>query len=301
MLEGLTHTPMSNRSCWLQEAQKLMGEVHTDQLRFVDCYVSYPIGLLVPVVGPCMAGLKHLHAHPAYSFDFALDDRGKLRIENQTIHTKRGNFYALYPGVRHHQLRTDSIFRYIAVFIDKEFFERQWQYYHRSDSNFRNVSFAFDTRMIALLKDFMNEFECQLPARQVVLESLATKITHEIIRKMLGLKQTHQRETIRQEINRAVELIHAHFDRDLSVRLLAKCAHMSRSNFTRVFRKELGRSPLQYLLSVRLERARKLLQSATQSVTDIALQCGFSTLSQFSISFSKRYGTSPSAYRKAFQ
>lgn len=84
------------------------------------------------------------------------------------------------------------------------------------------------------------------------------------------------------------------------VRELAKLANMSESNYIRLFKKEAGMAPMEYLINLRLDKAKKLLRTGSKSITEISLQCGFGSPSHFSNSFTKHLGLTPSDYQKSY-
>jgi AraC family transcriptional regulator len=88
------------------------------------------------------------------------------------------------------------------------------------------------------------------------------------------------------------------FSCDLSLQALANESGYSRVHFIRMFRAATGYSPHNYLLNLRLERARELLKNSSLSLIDIALDCGFSSHSHMSRLFHKGVGITPSAYRR---
>jgi AraC family transcriptional regulator len=91
------------------------------------------------------------------------------------------------------------------------------------------------------------------------------------------------------------------FSCDLSLQALANESGYSRVHFIRMFRTATGYSPHNYLLNLRLERARELLRNPAVSLIDIALDCGFSSHSHMSRLFHKSVGVTPSAYRRSLQ
>ncbi|MEM6321913.1 MAG: helix-turn-helix transcriptional regulator, partial [Bacteroidota bacterium] len=76
-----------------------------------------------------------------------------------------------------------------------------------------------------------------------------------------------------------------------------KKAYMSESNFHRVFKNELGISPIDFINEKRLERAATLLKSSSKKINDICLECGFNSRSYFTRLFKRKYQVSPNAYR----
>jgi AraC family transcriptional regulator len=91
------------------------------------------------------------------------------------------------------------------------------------------------------------------------------------------------------------------FGSDLSLPALANESGYSRVHFVRMFRAATGYSPHNYLLNLKLERARELLRNPSISLIDIALDCGFSSHSHMSRLFHKIVGVTPSAYRRSLR
>jgi AraC family transcriptional regulator len=91
------------------------------------------------------------------------------------------------------------------------------------------------------------------------------------------------------------------FNSDLSLQALANESGYSRVHFIRMFKAATGYSPHNYLLNLKLERARELLRNPSISLIDIALDCGFSSHSHMSRIFHNVVGVTPSAYRRSLQ
>lgn len=84
----------------------------------------------------------------------------------------------------------------------------------------------------------------------------------------------------------------------LSLEQIAASAAVSTRECLRCFRAGIGQSPTDYLISYRVETAKKLLQTSHSSVTQIALDTGFSSPAYFSKTFRSHTGMSPQNYRK---
>ncbi len=103
-------------------------------------------------------------------------------------------------------------------------------------------------------------------------------------------------------VNRAIDLILQNLDQDLSLQTLSKAASFSPFHFHRIFQGLVGETPNQFVKRVRLERAVAMMSTAAfqgtkpESLTHIALECGFSSSSDFSRSFKQRFGVAPSEF-----
>lgn len=73
---------------------------------------------------------------------------------------------------------------------------------------------------------------------------------------------------------------------------------LSPFHFIRQFEAVFGRTPHQYRIDARLERARHLLADGRHSVTEVCMEVGFSSLGSFSALFTRRIGVTPSAYQR---
>jgi transcriptional regulator GlxA family with amidase domain len=91
-----------------------------------------------------------------------------------------------------------------------------------------------------------------------------------------------------------------HLDADLSVERLAARAAMSPRHFARAFRAESGVTPARYVEDLRVEAARRLLESTTRPVADISATCGFGTAETMRRAFLRSVRVPPSEYRRRF-
>jgi len=92
-----------------------------------------------------------------------------------------------------------------------------------------------------------------------------------------------------------------HLDEDLSVGALAGRLHLSERQFGRVFTRELGTTPADYVEQARVEHARSLLEGGGAALDEVARRCGFAGAEVMRRAFRRRLGTSPSEYRKRFR
>ncbi len=102
-------------------------------------------------------------------------------------------------------------------------------------------------------------------------------------------------------VNRAIDYILQNLDQSLKLEVVARAACFSPFHFHRIFRSLIGESLNEFVKRVRLEHAVALLSRKTwatqqQSLTEIALECGFDSSSDFSRCFKQRYGVPPSQF-----
>lgn len=96
---------------------------------------------------------------------------------------------------------------------------------------------------------------------------------------------------------KAAAYLENHYTEELSIEELASLAGLSVRHFRRLFQEIYNTSPIQYINSLRIQAAKRLLLSSDLSITDIAMHCGFANGNYFSTRFKQATGQSPYVYR----
>ncbi|MEL6965311.1 MAG: AraC family transcriptional regulator [Pseudomonadota bacterium] len=98
---------------------------------------------------------------------------------------------------------------------------------------------------------------------------------------------------------RICQYVDSNIDVGMRMRSLARLVDMSEYAFSRAFKARTGRSPYQWVIDRRLNRAEVLLQQSKMSIAEIAYAAGFSSQSHMTTLFSQRAGITPAEFRKA--
>jgi AraC family transcriptional regulator len=99
-------------------------------------------------------------------------------------------------------------------------------------------------------------------------------------------------------LRRISDLMASNLADDFCLARLAREAEMSEFHFSRMFKRTTGRSPSQYFISLKMERARTLLRQTRRSVIEIGLELGYTSPSHFAQVFRRETGSTPGAYRR---
>ncbi len=97
---------------------------------------------------------------------------------------------------------------------------------------------------------------------------------------------------------RAKDILCNNLNGDLPLAQVARECALSASHFTRAFRQSLGMAPHQWLLSIRVQRAKEQLLNSDAPLADVAIDCGFADQSHFTRVFTKHTGDSPGEWRR---
>lgn len=95
-----------------------------------------------------------------------------------------------------------------------------------------------------------------------------------------------------------IKYIETNYDKPISIAEIAGVTGFSESHFMKFFKTIMGTSFVDYLNDYRLSMASRMLVSSDDNIIDIAAHCGYDNLSYFNRIFKKKYGITPSAYRR---
>lgn len=172
-----------------------------------------------------------------------------------------------------------------------------------------NIGFAktvlrADERLTTLASSLASELSTDDAGREIVLAAGIEQLVVHVLRNFSNMRRSDELELSRvglidRRIRRAVELMQAQMDRELSLKEIAAASFLSPFHFSRLFKKLTGASPHAYLATLRSRRAQLLLAETDLSVTEISSRVGYATSSHFTKAFRQATGLTPRAFRKA--
>lgn len=283
--------------------QSLVGDVNKNDLSCVDVYVYETLGIFIPSIGFCKYAIRPNHIHPSYSFIifFSESDTDSFIVPSIDVLPNSYLCCALSPNIPHEEPVSENFHRYIAIFINENFFKNQFSYYSSDvDKKYFWTQFTINKSILNYIKSFINEYEDNLKNSSEVLYSLSILITNEIIRSLINSKTNSTKQVNNFEIQKAINYINANFSNKITTQTLCRLTNMSESNFNKHFKTEIGMSPNKYLIDTRIRKAKKFLRNTNLSITDISLKCGFYSASHFSSCFMSSVNLSPTEYQNLF-
>jgi AraC-like DNA-binding protein/mannose-6-phosphate isomerase-like protein (cupin superfamily) len=135
------------------------------------------------------------------------------------------------------------------------------------------------------------------PGHEVVLLGLLLEL-------MVFLSRRYSESEVREsrallEMGKLISALEQRFNEPWTLAQMAKFARVSRTNLLRVFRQATGKSPIDYLIGLRIEAAKRLLRHSDFSMTEIALDIGFGDSNYFARQFRLVTGRTPTAFRRS--
>ncbi|MFP4165898.1 MAG: helix-turn-helix domain-containing protein [Opitutales bacterium] len=147
-----------------------------------------------------------------------------------------------------------------------------------------------------------------LAARTPVLETNRLEALRRVLEmasgyliKELSLELFQRGGDLPESIQRACLLIQERFQDDPPQEEIARAVGLSTSHFSRLFHRRTGLRYTEYMNEVRLQYARRELRERNAPVTQVAMDAGYRSISQFNRQFKSHYGVSPLRYRKGYR
>ena len=270
-------------------------------LRNIEFAITPEFSLYVPTLGQCDYAVTSGHTHPAWSFVYSLSLSGGYELEGRKVKPpdpSRPWIWALAPGVEHGEERLEGHNSYIAFFIDTPLFASVLAEYGVTLADLpRYQALPADEPLYEMLTAFFREGRERRQGRETLLRAMAMVIAHRMVRLLKG-ENVECAPGDGMEIHRLAGWLRGRLEERITVDQIAGYLHMSESSLNRLFKRETAQSPMEYVTQWRLEQARALLGMGSDSITEVARRCGFSSSSHFSSAFAAAFGISPRDYRK---
>ncbi len=147
-----------------------------------------------------------------------------------------------------------------------------------------------------LVRNLTHETTCRTPGYRIMAIGLFMQLAVYLSRCYSTVATEDSLALLR--IGDAIAHIETNFAENISLDELAEKSHLSKRHFQRIFRDCIGRSPIDHLMHIRIQRAAELLRSSEESITGIAFDCGFQDSNYFTRCFRKVMEQTPREYRR---
>lgn len=178
------------------------------------------------------------------------------------------------------------------------------QIWDRSPASFslQEQTFSQDDKITAVYRQFLLDYDWQQQANQLTLSSASTLLLTHLIQHYSNVQwrlPTVSGGLAPHVLRNLLARIEEQLDQPLTLADLAQEAALSEYHFARMFRQSMNMAPHQYVMQRRMIKAQELICRSTQSLTEIAMACGFSSASHFSNRVKSATGLTPSQLRAA--
>lgn len=157
----------------------------------------------------------------------------------------------------------------------------------------------WQANLLSALHQIQTIYDFPEPTRELDIQRLLSEAWGILYKHLLPLPEETPRQTKEKDrILKILSFIHGHYQESLTLDDLASEIHLCKGECSRLFKKHMKVSPFDYLLQYRIEQSLPLLAETDQNITEVALQCGFSSSGYFSRIFRRLISCTPREYRK---
>ena len=243
-----------------------------------------------------------LHTHPFTELFYVVDGKGEFNIQGQRFPVKANDFVIINPQVEHTELSSpDEPLEYIVLGINGLSF-----------SNLTPVSegghpFSFfnlrdeQKDILRYLNAMVQEATSQQMSYELMCHNLLEILLIKILRHQHFDLEVGKQSKATKDISFIKHYLETYYHESIQLEDLASMTHLSRFYISHSFKKEIGMSPMEYLIDIRIKESKILLRTTNYSISQVADIVGFTTPTYFSKQFRKSTGISPTDYREQFQ
>lgn len=199
-------------------------------------------------------------------------------MEERDVKTVAENPLLTHYAMRVEDVRCRNVLKEICV-LDRMYFKKKEKMADNADDLQRHWEYRLSIQLTRLWLELIESF---------------SEIGENSFEKICDPDQIRSHERIR----RMLAFVHENYDKEIFLKDIAKAAHISATECQRCFHTYVQCPPYQYLMKYRLERSTALLASADRTITEIAEEVGFHSVSAYIKYFKKFYGVTPLKYRK---
>lgn len=241
------------------------------------------------------------HFHDSYEFVICHTKIPSTIIDNSVCDRTLNSMFAVNPMQEHGVAVDVKGFSLCGIHIDKTFMQDVAMDICGSPNIiFSNDSFVVNHDISMLVRLLLEELKYKQPGHEFMIENLSLLIAGSLVRQVkhnLPSKPHNIPRGKAENIKKVIDYMNENYTAGISCTELSKLINMDKFGFIRSFKAQTGKTPYEYLLDLKIEKAKKMLRLNGYSITEISMLCGFSSHSHFTSTFRKKTGVSPTEYR----
>lgn len=245
---------------------------------------------------------KDIHAHSSYEFAIAFTGMPPAYAGRKTVYLEKNKLMPFNVDQEHGPSAYVDKCNVLGLMIDPSIFSSIAYYIcGKHEVAFQNESIVPDAELLGYISKFIEESSARQAGYEFVTQGLVNLIAVSLLRQLksnISSKITDCNYQENDGIQRAISFLRENYNREYSLETVARIANLSPYHFIRVFKYTTGKTPYDYLLEIKVERACILLRNKKVSVTEACYLCGFNNLEHFAVVFKRKTGMLPSQYKK---
>ena len=248
--------------------------------------------------------MSNFHYHNSYEIYYLCEGTRKILVQDRIYEIAPGDVVMFRPNVFHRSMSTGTHTRY-----NVEFTEGFIANYFTEAARAPMLK-CFDSEFIRLSEEERKEFNVLFEKMQreyngggrfyITLAGILSLLCDAAERHVCTQSSAGETESkATKKLRPIISYINANYVDVSSIEEIAGACYLNKSYMCRLFKREMGITVVEYLNNIKIQQACELLRNTDESLTDIAMSCGFSGASYFGQQFKKSMGRTPSEFRRA--
>lgn len=242
------------------------------------------------------------HTHPFSEFFYIISGKGEFYIDGDTIAVSPNDLILINPNIEHTEktaLNAKTPMEYIVFGVDGLAFSFPTKENEELPASYGHYSYAsVQNHLIQFARLMMQEFMEKKPDFDVVCQNILQILFIYIFREQKVSLISEGGLHISKECAAAKRFMDTNYSKNITLDTLAEITHTNKYYLAHSFTECIGKSPIHYLLSRRIQAGKDLLLNTNHSISQIAGSIGFASQSYFSQAFRKETGMTPQQFRK---
>ncbi len=221
-----------------------------------------------------------------YEIGFYTGGRGSIIIEGDSHSVSFGDVRFIKPGTR---LSSKPNYKCYTVVFD---FGEEGVIYKNQILDNMPPYFSTNGETMHLFEGIIKSHRSSDGAQKLRANALLLTLIYELFSNLYSKKRYSN------AVIKCISYMEENFKEEISLEKLGEISGYSNIHTMRIFKKETGQTPHEWLTEIRLKRAKEMLSTEDMALAEISEKCGFKSDSHFKILFKKLTGFTPGAYRK---
>jgi len=252
------------------------------------------------------SGHLHAHSHPFNEIFYLNSGSCTAFLDHKIYHFCEGDFVIVPAGTLHKTNYDAGKNKRTIISFSKNFS------LFRDDKVIKMIEKEFNNPSVISIpskrRHYINELLLRMSDESKNSDELSDEFLNTLLKELLLFLIRYKNhnddhldviEASKDDMQDVANYIYENYTKNITLEILSNKFGIPTSSLSRSFKKSTGFGIKEYLTSIRIQNACKLLLSSNRSITDIAYSCGFNDSNYFGDAFKKVKGTSPSKYRKA--
>lgn len=280
--------------------RKVIDPIPCDYYSKIEAYTSENMVVYKPTA--YISGVE-LFSSDYYHIVLPSSDPPPTKVDSREYRFRKGRLIVFEPETVVKSLSDIPALKYVTICIRKDFFDEiVLDATGKRKACFSAIEYPYSPKLRNLIESFEEEVKYHNESCSLMHQAIGIQTVIQILRVTGNTDGTEKNElpNLHNYVDSAIDYMLAYYNSNIKIEDISRQIHLSPYHFIRLFKKSTGKTPHEFLLSVRISKAEEMLRSDNCTVEEAARLCGFVNAAHFSNYFKRVKAITPSEYRRKY-